>query len=315
MSVEVIRPGMLTTVQDRGRSGCATLGVGTAGPMDDVALRLANALVGNDADAAVLEITQVGPRLRFETPLTIALTGAEHPDVPMWRAVGVEAGTVLDFGAARHGTRAYLAVAGGFAIERVLGSASTDVNAQLGGIEGRPLRHGDRIAIGTAGRCPKDPHAAWSLDPRPWFDADPATPIRLLRGAHFGALDAASRGALFEREFRIRPESNRVGFRLDGPRLATSAPIELASEPLARGTLQLPPDGQPIALMAEHPTIGGYPRIGHVAAVDFARLAQRKPGESVRFSPIDLDDAQTRYLQRERALARLIEAIHERLMQ
>ena len=309
MTVEIVRPGLLTTLQDRGRSGWAMLGVGTAGAMDDVALRLANALVGNPPGASALEITVIGPRLRFDEAATIALTGAEHPDVPMWRAVRVDAGSVLDFGNARHGARAYLAIAGGFAVEHMLGSASTDVNAKLGG---RPLREGDRLAVGDS--HPTESHPAWSLDPRPWFDADPATPIRLMRGAHFEALDAASRIALFEREFRIAADSNRVGYRLDGPRLALSAPLELVSEPLAAGTVQLPPGGQPIALMAEHPTVGGYPRIGHVAAVDLALLAQRKPGDPVRFAEIGLDDAQTRYLERERALALLIEAIHERLM-
>jgi len=313
VSVEVLRAGLLTTVQDRGRNGAAMLGIGRAGAMDDVALRLANALVGNAPDAAALEITLIGPRLRFDADATIALTGADHPDVPMWRALSVAAGSVLDIGAARHGARAYLAIAGGFAVERLLGSAATDVNAKLGGIDGRPLREGDRLATGVGPAQPEPPHPPWSLDPRPWFDADPATPIRLLRGTHFDALDAASRAALFEREFRVAADSNRVGFRLDGPRLALSAPLELVSEPLAAGTLQLPPGGQPIALMAEHPTIGGYPRIGHVAAVDLARLAQRRPGEGVRFAPIELDDAQTRYLERERELARMIEAIHGRL--
>ena len=310
MTVEIVRPGLLTTLQDRGRSGWAMLGVGTAGAMDDVALRLANALVGNPPGASALEITVIGPRLRFDEAATIALTGAEHPDVPMWRAVRVDAGSVLDFGNARHGARAYLAIAGGFAVEHMLGSASTDVNAKLGG---RPLREGDRLVIGDS--HPTESHPDWSLDPRPWFDADPATPIRLIRGAHFEALDGASRIALFEREFRIAADSNRVGYRLDGPRLALSAPLELVSEPLAAGTVQLPPGGQPIALMAEHPTVGGYPRIGHVAAVDLALLAQRKPGDPVRFAEIGLDDAQTRYLERERALALLIEAIHERLIQ
>jgi antagonist of KipI len=281
--------------------------------MDDVASRLANALVGNAPEAAVLEITLIGPRLRFTEGATIALTGAEHADVPMWRPLDVAAGAVIDFGAARHGARACLAIAGGFAVERVLGSASTDVNARLGGTDGRPLRDGDRLAIGAIGRRAKESHPGWSLDPRPWFDADPGTPIRLIPGTHFVALDAGSRTALFEHAFRIAPESNRVGFRLDGPRLALSAPIELVSEPLVAGTLQLPPGGQPIALMAEHPTIGGYPRIGHVAAVDIPLLAQRRPGDAVRFAQIDLDGAQTRYLERERELARLIEAIHERL--
>jgi biotin-dependent carboxylase-like uncharacterized protein len=314
VSIEILRAGMLTTLQDRGRNGCAMLGVGTAGAMDDVSLRLANALVGNAPDAAVLEITLIGPRLRFHEASAIALTGAEHPDVPMWRTVNVDAGTVLDVGNARHGARAYLAIAGGFVVEHVLGSAATDVNARLGGVDGRPLREGDQLVIGATDSVAHEPHPTWSLDPRPWFDANPATPIRLIRGAHFDAVDAASRGALFEREFRIASDSNRVGFRLDGPRLALSAPLELVSEPLTAGTLQLPPGGQPIALMAEHPTIGGYPRIGQVAAVDLPTLAQRRPGDAVRFAEIGLDEAQTRYLEREHALARLIEAIHERLI-
>src|SRR5690242_12509370 len=236
MTVEVLRAGMLTTLQDRGRHGCAMLGVGTAGAMDDAALRLANALVGNAPDAAALEVTLIGPRLRFDEAAMIALTGAEHPDVPMWRAVRIDAGSVLDVGAARHGARAYLAIAGGFASERVLGSASTDVNARLG----RPLHEGARLAIDAEASHPQASRATWSLDPRPWFDADPATPIRLMRGTHFDALDAASRAALFDSEFRIAADSNRVGFRLDGPRLALSAPLELVSEPLVAGTVQLP---------------------------------------------------------------------------
>ena len=215
MSVAILRAGMLTTLQDRGRNGCAILGVGTAGAMDIVSLRLANALVGNAFDAATLEITLMGPRLRFEKAATIALAGAEHPDVPMWRAIHVDAGTVVDVGNARHGARAYLAVAGGFVVDDVLGSAATDVNARLGGGDGRPLRDGDRVEIGEAEATRPLPRT-WSLDPRPWFDPDPATPIRLIRGTHFEALDAVSRALLFEREFRITPDSNRVGFRLDG---------------------------------------------------------------------------------------------------
>jgi len=310
MSVEVLKPGLLTTIQDRGRFGCAMLGVGRAGPMDDVAMRLANALVGNTLEAPVLEITLVGPRLRFHLPATIALTGAEFP-LASWQPMRFEAGDVLDVGIAHRGARGYLAIAGGWAVEPTLGSASTDVNA---GIGGRPLREGDRIAThANAHATVRD--ARWSLDPRPWFDADATHAIRAVRGTHFDVLDAASRDALFTRTFRIGKDSNRVGFRLEGPPLSLSAPLELVSEPLAAGTLQLPPGGQPIALMAEHPTIGGYPRIGHVAAVDVARLAQRRPGETVHFAQIDLDGAQTRYLERERALARLIETIHERLLQ
>jgi antagonist of KipI len=153
----------------------------------------------------------------------------------------------------------------------------------------------------------------FSLDPRPWFDPEPSRPIRLARARHADALDAASRAALYTQAFRVGVDSNRVGLRLDGPRLALAAPLEPVSEPVAAGTLQLPPGGQPIALMAEHPTTGGYPRIGQVAAIDLARLAQRRPGDHVRFAPIDLDDAQTRYLECESRLARLCADIAARL--
>jgi antagonist of KipI len=331
--VDVLRPGLLTTLQDRGRHGCAMLGVGRAGAMDDVALRLANALVGNEPDAAVLEITLIGPRLRFDKAVTIALTGAEFPvrighyETPMWQPVVIEAGAELEIGTARRGARAYLAIAGAFAAEPVLGSRSTDVNARLGGVDGRPLRENDRIRIDVrddpTSRAREKQRASfrrargarWSLDPRPWLDTDTASPIRLMRGHHFDALDVRSRAALFAEGFRIASDSNRVGFRLDGPRLELASPLELVSEPLAAGTVQLPPGGQPIALMAEHPTTGGYPRVGQIAAVDLPRLAQRRPGDSVRFAEIDLGEAQSRYLERERELTRLIAAIGERLSQ
>lgn len=316
MSIAILKPGLLTTVQDRGRRGCAALGIGTAGPMDDVAFRLANALVGNDENASALELTLVGPRLRFDTSASIALTGApftariDGTPIEGWRAIHINAGSVLDCGRARGAARAYLAIAGGFNVNAVLGSASTDVNAQLGPFAGRPLCEGDVLPV-VATSKPVAP--AWSLDPRPWFDEDSTRTIRLIRGSHFDALNTDARAALFGAEFLITPDSNRVGFRLDGPRLALAAPLEQVSEPIAFGTLQLPPGGQPIALMAEYPTTGGYPRIGQIAAIDLPRLAQRRPGDALRFTEIDLDDAQTRYLRRERELALLIEAIAARL--
>ncbi|HVV96614.1 MAG TPA: biotin-dependent carboxyltransferase family protein [Rhodanobacteraceae bacterium] len=321
MSVEVLKAGLLTTVQDLGRFGCAMLGVGRAGVMDDAAMRIANALVGNAIDAPVLELTLVGPRLRFDAAATIAIAGAEFSahigdrEIDAWRPIDIEAGEEIEIGHARRGLRAWLAICGGIVVEPTLGSASTDVNAGLGGFDGRALRNGDRLEIGTFFRFAPSPAkrpSTWSIDPRPWFDSDPDRPIRLVRGTHFDTLDAASRSRLFEMRFRVASESNRVGVRLDGSRLALASPIELVSEPLAFGTLQLPPDGQPIALMAEHPTVGGYPRIAQIALVDLPRLAQRRPGETVRFAEIDLDAAQTRYLERERALAKLIASIGER---
>ncbi|ANB18469.1 biotin-dependent carboxyltransferase family protein [Dokdonella koreensis] len=317
MSITVLRPGLLTTVQDSGRTGHAGAGVGRSGPLDDVAARLANALVGNAATAALLEITLAGPRLRFAAAATLALTGgavdARLDDRPAatWRPLAVAAGEVLDLGAVRLGARAYLAVAGGLAVERVLGSAATDLNAGLGPFGGRALAAGDVLALGDARPLRIDPR--WSLDPQPWFDPRSGQPIRLVRGRHWDALTDAAQTALLAAEWRIAAASNRVGFRLDGPPLALRAPLELVSEPVAPGTLQLPPGGQPIALMAEHPTTGGYPRAGQVAGVDIARLAQLRPGDRLHLQEIAIDEAQARYLWRERQLAALIAAIGERL--
>jgi antagonist of KipI len=186
------------------------------------------------------------------------------------------------------------------------------------------LARGDTLAVATA--APRAPGlwralqtgaaafvaARWTLDPTPWHD-DPRQPIALLRGAQFDALDAASREALFTTAWRIAPDSNRVGYRLDGAKLSLAAPCELVSAGAVPGTLQLPPGGQPLLLMAEAPTTGGYPRLAHVAAIDLPRLGQRRPGDALRFAEISLADAQTRYLARERALDALARNVAERL--
>ena len=336
MSIRVLSPGWLTSVQDSGRIGYAAIGVGRAGAMDDVALRLANALVGNAENTAALEITLRGPRLRFDADALIALTGAvidarcATQEIPQWRPVWIPAGGEVDLGSMRRGARSYLAIAGGIDVAPALCSRSTDINAALGPFSGRGLVAGDDVPIGDerlgfprnalGGRPPGDraghdgiAAAHWSLDPQPWFDAHGDKPVALARGNHFEHLDASSRRALFAREFRVGNESNRVGYRLEGGKLRLEAPLELVSEGVVPGTMQLPPNGNPIVLMAEAPTTGGYPRIGMVATVDLPRLAQRRPGDHVRFVETSLAEAQTRYLQRERALAALIQTITERL--
>ncbi len=304
--IHVVAPGMLTSVQDLGRRGFAHLGVGVAGAMDSVALRLANALVGNEDNAAALEITMRGPTLRFDAPARIAITGGDVA-VPMWQPIFVDAGTMLDIGALRSGCRAYLAVAGGLRADLVMDSRSVDINGGIGCalVAGNVLAHGPCGAAMT--------HAAWSLDPAPWFDAHDDAPIHFIRGAHFARLDDASRKTIFAREFRIDTQSNRVGYRLSGEPLRLSSPLELISEGVAVGTVQLPAGGAPIVLMREAPTTGGYPRIGHVATVDLPRLAQRRPGQRVRFVDISPADARTMYLRRERELRMLQRSIADRL--
>ncbi len=314
----VIQPGLLTTLQDAGRHGSARLGIGTSGAADGPALRLANALVGNPASCCALEMTWNGPTLETGRDLLVALTGAPLPrariddaPLPMWRPVRVQAGSRLAPGAMEQGCRSYLAVAGGIDVPPWHGSRSTDVNAGLGPVP-RPLAAGDTLRTGNAPAAAFD-DAAWSLDPRPWFDASSPRVVRLVPGSHAERLDAASRKALTDARFRIGKDSNRVGLRLDGPRLALSAPLELVSEGAVAGTVQLPPDGRPIVLGPEHPVTGGYPRIGQVAAVDLPLLAQCRPGDTVVFRWIDLGQAASMLAEREAALERLVGEIGKRL--
>ncbi|MEP6484762.1 MAG: biotin-dependent carboxyltransferase family protein [Rudaea sp.] len=322
MTIHVVSPGLLSTVQDLGRHGYTDLGVGTAGAMDRACLRLANMLVGNDDGDAAIEITLRGPRLRFASNALIALSGAciemrcNGKPIPMWRPVQIRAGSEIESGAMTSGSRAYLAVRGGFAFAPVLGSRSVDVNSNLGPCAGLALKAGDQLPMsesaGTFNAAALDA-PPWSIDPSHWFDERGDQPIALIRGEHFGLLDVHSQNAVFEKQFVVGSQSNRVGYRLEGCRMKLSQPLELISEGTVPGTLQLPPGGEPIVLMAEAPTTGGYPRIGHVAAVDLDRLAQRRPGQVIRFVEVSLRDAQTRYLQRERELLALRRAVSGRL--
>lgn len=324
MSVTVLKPGLLSSLQDGGRPGQAALGVGRAGAMDWPAWRLANALVGNAGDAAALEFTLTGPSLRFEQAAVIALTGAPidarvgEQSLPGWTCCALPAGSVLRLGGMRQGCRGYLAVRGGFALPAVLGSRSTDLHARIGPLEGRALRADDRLAVGDGAAWPwlrtlEAPRPLrWSLDPQPWFDFGDA-PLALLRGHHFERLDDASQHALFEGAFAISKDSNRTASRLDGRRLALRAPLELISEATVPGTVQLPPSGQPIVLQAEAPVTGGYPRIGQLAAVDLARLAQRRPGDAVCFRESTLREALQRLDERRQRLQGLLANIARRL--
>ncbi|MGH8144794.1 MAG: biotin-dependent carboxyltransferase family protein [Rhodanobacteraceae bacterium] len=320
---EVIKPGLLTTLQDGGRLGYAHLGIGRSGAFDAPALRIANALCGNPRDACGLEITLLGATLRFHADVWIAVTGAPLPiviggfDMPVWAPLPVRAGATVTLGAIRAGCRSYLAVHGGFDVQPVLGSRSTDVNAALGPRDGRALRAGDRLALVARNAGPDAAGSIaipkWWLDPRPWFDDDPQRPLRLLPGSHLDNLTDTSRKLLFSQAFTVQADSNRVGLRLVGPKLEWKAPIEMISEGCIPGLLQLPPSGQPIAFGPECPVSGGYPRIGQIAAIDIPLLAQRRPGDTVRFTPCTLDDALQTLYRRERALQKLETFIEKRL--
>ena len=280
------QPGLLTTVQDLGRSGWRHLGVAHAGALDPDQMRLANRLAGNPDDDAVLELTLRGPTLRFDAPVRIAITGAavsahfEGTPVAMGRPVELPAG-VLELGAIHRGARAWLAVAGGFDVPRVLGSRSTDLRGGFGGLAGRALSADDTIALGEVA-MPVDASSlrsvAWWIDLH--HDVDPRAPIRYQASAHPLAASLATRA------WQVSPSSNRQGLRLQGEALPAPS-ADGISEPVAPGTIQLPPDGRPIVLMADAQTVGGYPRLGHVIAADLPRLAQCVPGQRLHFETCD----------------------------
>lgn len=318
MTIEVLKPGLLTTLQDGGRPGYMHLGIGRAGAFDAPALRVANALAGNPRDACGLEITLLGPTLRFDAATLIAVTGAPIPlriegvEAPCWSPVPVPRGATIELGAARRGCRSYLAVHGGVAAATVLGSRSTDVNAGLGPLDARQLRTGDRLETGPAADEAAEHAHGWWLDSRPWFD-ELDRPLRLLPGHHLDQLSGQSRKNLFEKEFTVTKDSNRVGVRLSEPPLELSSPVEMTSEGCVPGLLQLPPSGHPIAFGPECPVSGGYPRLGQIAAVDLPCLAQRRPGDAVRFMPCTIAEATDALATRDRALQQLEAAVRRRL--
>ncbi|NUS39690.1 MAG: biotin-dependent carboxyltransferase [Lysobacter sp.] len=307
MSVHVLAPGLLTTVQDGGRHGWRHLGVGVVGALDDDAHALANLLVGNAVDAATLEVTLAGPRLRFERAVRIALCGADvdarcdGATLPRARPCLLPAGSTLVLGACRRGARAYLAVAGGFDVAPVLGSRSTDLRGGFGGIEGRTLQAGDVLPLGAAPAVQAEAMriARWWIDDT--HDGDPHGMVRVLAGA-----DATiPADALFRQSWRVAAASNRQGLRLEGEPLRIADARERISAPVAPGTIQLPPDGRPIVLLADAQTHGGYPCIGHVIRADWPRLAQLRPGDALRFAPCTPMEAQSAWQRRRHALARL----------
>lgn len=281
MSVTVVRPGMLTTVQDLGRRGLQHLGVPVAGPMDWWSHEAANRLAGNQPGAALLEITLIGPELEFSRNATAVVTGAHfeftvsgRPGV-MSQTFAVSAGERLSFGRRLTGARAFLAVDGGFAVPEVLGSRATHVKAALGGHEGRALKRGDTLALGKPGG-----HAVPAQAPRPPHIPVPSPAVlRAIPGP-----DAVG-GAFWDAVFTISPESDRMGYRLDGPGLE-SAGTHLSAG-VAMGTVQVTPSGTAVLLMADRATSGGYARAATVITADLPIAGQLAPGDRVRFAPVD----------------------------
>ena len=286
--VTVLQPGLLTTIQDEGRWGWQSLGVPPAGPMDPAAHRRANAALGNPREAATLEITVVGPELRFEHDAWLAVTGADlRPLVggaaaPMDAPVWCRAGSVLRFGGRARGARAYVAIDGGIAVRPVLGSRATHLASGLGGFDGRALRAGDRIPLGGRGVNP--PIVSPAATGAAASSATGGARLRVLPGPQAEWFDRSAFDRLEHTRYVISPQSDRMGYRLTGPtETPASAAGEMISDVAFTGGLQAPPSGEPILLMADRQTTGGYPQIAVVITADLPRAAQLLPGDWVEF--------------------------------
>ena len=285
--VHVLRAGMLTTVQDRGRPGLAHLGIPPSGAADTEALELGNRIVGNDPDAAALEATLLGPALRFAQPALVAVTGADAGATISGRALErgvaaeVPAGAVLELNRCRDRVRAYVSVRGGFAVAATLGSRSHDL---LTGLGPPPLRDGDVLPVGVEPAGP--PALPGAVLPAP---REPT--LSVLPGPRDDWFAPQALAALTEAVWRVGLASNRIGIRLEGPPLPRLDRGELLSEGLVTGAIQVPSSGHPIILGPDHPTTGGYPVIAVVVTADLPVAAQLAPGTTVRFRVLSEPDS------------------------
>ncbi|MGH8960414.1 MAG: biotin-dependent carboxyltransferase family protein [Jatrophihabitantaceae bacterium] len=270
--LEVLAPGPLATVQDGGRHGYADLGVARSGAFDRAALRASNRLVGNDDGAAAIELTLGGLVLLAHDAATIALTGAPCTGLDAGAAITLPAGAVVRLGAPASGLRSYLAVRGGLAVPTVLGSRSTDT---LSGLGPAPLREGERLRVGS--------QPAGEVSGTPLVRPVAAPILRVIPGPRDDWFTAGAMDALCSTAWTVRPDSNRIGVRLDGPALPRVRSDELASEPTLPGALQVPPDGRPILLGPDAPVTGGYPVIAVVRDADLDAVAQARAGDRLRF--------------------------------
>ncbi len=290
--VRVVKPGLFTTVQDLGRGGYQRFGVPVGGAMDQLAHRVVNRLVGNSDAAAGLEITLGGPELLFEREGVIALGGGDLSpaldghSLPMWTAVRVTAGARLVFGMRRSGARAYLAMAGGLDLPPVLGSRSTDLRDRLGGLEGRRLAADDVLSGGPPARPLTDlVGRALPTPVRPEYPREPT--LRAVAGPQAESFHPEALEVLRTARYMVTPRSDRMGYRLTGPPLTHAAASDIVSDATPFGAVQVPGSQQPILLMADRQTTGGYPKIAVVVSADLPMAAQLAPGDALRFSIVD----------------------------
>ncbi|MED4906586.1 biotin-dependent carboxyltransferase family protein [Parageobacillus thermoglucosidasius] len=309
ITIQVIHSGFFTTVQGKGRFGYQKAGVSVGGAMDSFASRLANLLVGNDADEATLEITMNGPTLRFDTDALIAICGGSFrctlnsEPVSMWKPLFVRKGDVLSIGACQSGYRAYVAFAGGLNVPPVMNSRSTYVQAGIGGFHGRALRSGDVLPLRAPVITIQEKPVRWGIafSERNYINGKKKI-VRVAEGPEYGMFTAQSQERFFASVYEVTTQSDRMGYRLQGQALERATNHEMISEAVTFGTIQVPASGQPIVLMADCQTTGGYPRIAQVISADLPILAQARPGDYIQFQKVSWQEAQRLYVEREQQM-------------
>jgi biotin-dependent carboxylase-like uncharacterized protein len=308
MSVTILNPGLLTTVQDLGRVGYQQFGVSVSGAMDPRSTKLANILVGNPMGEAVLECTMMGPQLQFDKANCIAITGGDlgatldGKAVPTYQAVSVSAGQVLKFTGPKKGCRAFIAFAGGLDIPEVMGSRSTYMKAKIGGYQGRKLEKGDVIGF----RAPKTTLSHME-DRRltPEFVPKAVYTLRVVLGPQDDAFTKAGVDTFLGETYTVTPEFDRMGCRLDGPEIGHKESGDIISDGIAFGAIQVPSAGKPIIMLGDRQTTGGYTKIANVITADFRVLAQLKAGDKVKFQQVSVQRAQNILLSQRKALKAL----------
>ncbi|MBM7647349.1 antagonist of KipI [Bacillus ectoiniformans] len=322
----ITRPGLYSTVQDRGRIGYRQYGVVVSGAMDDVSHRIANWLVLNDGGAATVEMTMTGISAVFEEDTFVAFTGADAKiqadgkEIPMWRPVFLPAQCEIHVKQMKQGSRVYMAVAGGIDVPVVLESRSTFQRGGFGGFNGRILAKGDELEIGESNKTvqsvtdslssehPKVMGTNWGVAYGVYSCLN-SDSIRCIKGSEYEFFDQAAKDSFFNKPYQITPKSDRMGFRLEGSELTLQEAKEMISEAVAFGTVQVPSDGQPIILMADRQTTGGYPKIANVIGADLSCLAQKLPGNTITFKEVSLAEAHRIYRDREHELKTLRNSI------
>lgn len=297
--VVVEKSGALTTIQDLGRTGYERFGVSPAGPMDVRSFLLANLLVGNPRNTAALEISILGPALKFTEPAVIAVTGCDvaprlkGKPVPMYQAIKVEAGEVVQMGIAPTGCRAYLAIAGGFDVPAVMGSKATSIQNKIGGKAGRKLQNGDELAVGQPA-AELDSLVGRAVKKETFGQAQPVT-IRVILGPQDKEFTAKGLETFLNSTYQVGNDSNRMGYRLNGPVIEHDGDGNIISDGIVTGSVQVPTAGLPIIMLAERQTVGGYTKIATVISADLPKVGQCRPGDSIRFQAVDIDEAQKLY--------------------